>query len=44
MVIEGKIVKVLTGAEVGNAEEVLTSALPGGVGSADDDLNGALAN
>ncbi len=36
MVIEGKIVEALTGAGVGDAEEVLTEALPGGVGDADE--------
>ena len=42
--VEGKIVEVLTGAGVGNAENVLTSALPGGVGGADNDVDGALAD
>ena len=44
MVLEGKIVEVLTGAGVGNAEEILNGALPGRVGDTDNDVNGARAN
>ena len=41
MVVEGKIVEALTGAGVGDAEEVLTGASPCGMGDTDDDANGA---
>ena len=41
MVVEGKIVEALTGAGVGDAEEVLTGASHRGVGDTDDDANGA---
>ncbi len=41
MVVEGKIVEALTGAGVGDAEEVLTGASPRGAGDADDDADGA---
>ena len=40
-VVEGKIVEALTEAGVDDAEEVLTGALPSGVGDTDDDANGA---
>lgn len=40
-VVESKRVEALTKAIVANAEEVLTVALPSGVGDADDDVNGA---
>ena len=39
-VVEGKIVEALTEAGVDDAEEVLTGALPSGVGDTDDDANG----
>lgn len=44
MVIEGKIIEVLTGAGVGNIEEVLTGALSRGVRNANDDDNKAVTN
>ena len=37
--VEGKIVEASTAAWVGDAKEVLTGALPGGVGDADDNAN-----
>lgn len=41
VVVKGSVVEALTEAGVGDAEEVLTGALPSGLGDADDDANGA---
>ncbi len=38
--VKGKIVEALTGAGVGDAEEVLTGASPRGVGDADEVVAG----
>lgn len=43
-VVESRILAALTGARVGDAEEVLTEALLSGVGDADDDTNSTGTN
>ena len=41
VVVKGNVVEASTEAGVGDAEAVLTGALPSGLGDADDDANGA---
>lgn len=36
LVVDGKIVKILTGTKVGDAKKILTKALPGKIKNADN--------
>ncbi len=42
--VKGRILKTLTGVRVGEPEEILTGASPGGVEDAEDAVNGAGTN